>query len=414
MKRLIFACLTLCSTLIASDITVVTMAIGDAYQKAVSVGVEGKRAYCQEHGYRFVCGEQKLDPDRHPAWNKILWIRQAMEDPECHWVFWTDADAVIMNQAVGLEELIDEDYNLILTKDVNGINTGQMLLRNCAWTRDLLDKIYARTDCLNHRWWEQGALIALLEDEPGLWQFIQALPQRLMNSYDWGKQTAIYQKGDFIVHFAGLHDLDELAHRMRAFASKSLNNGDLITLDYYLEVYGHAPADPLPKAQRAQFREALDGQGTIHSVVEIGFQGGRRLDYLLHKCPEVTQVTCFCQDYPARGAVAAYLKRKYGCLVDFIPGIAGHTIPKYMQSHPELRADLIHINGNNNLRGCLADIRNSWALAHEQTSLWIDHAQNEGARQAIAYLVREGFLEVLEEHDADNHCWVEARFLTLD
>ena len=56
----------------ASDIAVVSMAIGENYQELVAAGTKNKQAYCTLHGYDFINLTTNLDESRPVAWNKIL------------------------------------------------------------------------------------------------------------------------------------------------------------------------------------------------------------------------------------------------------------------------------------------------------------------------------------------------------
>lgn len=112
MKCLIF-CLFITAYLAASEIAVVTLAVGEAYQDAVQLGIENKKAYCEKHGYDFFCGTEILDPERPIPWSKILFIKEILKNSSYRWIFWTDADSLIMNFDIPLESLIDDHYEPI-------------------------------------------------------------------------------------------------------------------------------------------------------------------------------------------------------------------------------------------------------------------------------------------------------------
>ena len=211
-------CVTSYSPLLAqADIAVVTLVAGDKYKKTVSSGVENKRLYCQQHGYDFICGGKSLDRSRPIPWTKILIILQTMENSNYQWIFWTDADSLIMNMSFKLEDFIQEsENNLILTKDISNINTGEFFIRNCEWSRNFLKAVYGHTECINDAWWEQQGLINELEKNPEWWSLIEVIPQRLINSY-----ISNYEEDDFIIHFAGVHNPKILKGLMEKYANKS-------------------------------------------------------------------------------------------------------------------------------------------------------------------------------------------------
>ena len=184
MKRiLLFLSLAIASLVYPSDIAIITLAAGEGYRNTVEIGIENKRQYCAMHGYDFICCEDHLDPSRPIPWSKILLVQEAMKNPKYKWIFWSDADSLITNLSIRLEDFIDENYNLIIGRDLHDINTGQFFLKNCHWSHQLLSNIYAHTECINHGWWEQQALILELRQNPELLKLTKILPQRLFNSY---------------------------------------------------------------------------------------------------------------------------------------------------------------------------------------------------------------------------------------
>ena len=224
-------------SLTASDIVVVTLAQGKNYQENVQLGVENKRAYCQQHGYDFIYCEDSLDTSRHPAWSKILLILKAFENPNYKWVVWLDADTLIMNQDIPLEDLVDEKYNLVIAKDFNGINSGVIFMRNCEWSDQFLTQAYTHTEFLSHPCFEQLAISVELE-KPEFDQHAKIVPQRLFNSYpieSVSRLNSTYQPGDFLIHFAR-HREGSLVNLFNKYSQLVLNNRDLVTLDQYLAI----------------------------------------------------------------------------------------------------------------------------------------------------------------------------------
>ena len=281
----------------ASDIAVVTMVIGDEYAKAVAPATENKRKYCEMHGYDFVIADTILDLSRPISWSKILLLSKLMQESSYKWLFWTDADSLIMNPAISVEDLIDEKYNLIIpgaiqkselgkeaacvcvrrsrcrgsstlvswateadtkatqsrrsisrflnheryiTKAFNYINSGEFIIRNCEWGKAFLTDIYSHAECINDAIWENRAFILELKNKQEYHNKTKILPQRLINSYSEeviGKDcpNALYSEGDFIIHFA--REKVRLEPLIQAYSQRVVSDPD-VSLDYYLEVFG--------------------------------------------------------------------------------------------------------------------------------------------------------------------------------
>lgn len=213
-------------------ITVLTLAIGADYRRALAPALASKAAWCERHGYRWrLGGEEHWDRSRPIAWSKVGFVLAELAAlPEGALVFLSDADVLITNPAVRLEDaalpLLPAGKDLLMTIDACGhLNSGNMLMRNTAWLRDWWQRVGEQRDLTYHIWWENAAMIKLLETEAGdlvhtevtaeHWRFnayIQGLPgQRLWNP------------SCLLVHFAGVYDLGV----MEALQAKILKSGGI-------------------------------------------------------------------------------------------------------------------------------------------------------------------------------------------
>jgi len=175
------------------------------------LGAANKQNYAERHGYGFAAHSRSLDPQRPPAFSKLAAIRTQLRDHD--WVFWTDADSLIMNPVARLESIIRRgaDKDMILTWEAGAapVNTGQWLIRNSAWSLAALASI-AAPEAPNSRphWFEQGAFIDWLNADPARRQRLRILHPRVMNSTpatgaypDLDLRRSQYRPGDFIIHF---------------------------------------------------------------------------------------------------------------------------------------------------------------------------------------------------------------------
>lgn len=191
----------------AERIGVLSLSVGQAYSQLVEKAIVNKREYCDRHGYDFICGYESLDQLRHPAWSKIKLIEQYL--PKYDWIFWSDADSVVMNMDFLLEDVIDDQYIMIVGDTVAGINTGQFLIKNCSDSFELLKECYALEQFIDHPWWENKAIIDHLERHSEVASRVKLIPQRVFNSgcietfgANVGAEESVYHEGDFIIHFA--------------------------------------------------------------------------------------------------------------------------------------------------------------------------------------------------------------------
>lgn len=177
------------------------------YESIGKYGHLNKQKYCLKHDYDFFLYTDKLDNKRKTQWSKIIAIQNHLRSYD--WIFWSDADALIMNENIKLESLIDENYNIIITRDCNHINTGNFFIKNCAWSERFLKATYDPIYTTHPAWNDNWAFMQLYDKHPEFKQLIKEVKQRTMNSYlccSTKDIDAIYQVGDFILHIvSGCH-----------------------------------------------------------------------------------------------------------------------------------------------------------------------------------------------------------------
>ena len=202
-----------------SQIVILTLAIGADYKKALAPGLKSKRDYAAAHGYEYVeGGEEFWDRMRPIAWSKIGFVLSELEKRPDGTLLWlSDADVLVTNKEIRLEDhmvpMLPEGKDLLLTKDSCGhINSGNMLLRNGPWLRDFWRRMDLQKDLTYHIWWENAALIHLIQTIPSdlAKTEISGLHKRI-NAYLHGLPgEPLWEPGDFLVHFAGVYDLEKM------------------------------------------------------------------------------------------------------------------------------------------------------------------------------------------------------------
>jgi len=198
---------------------ILTLAIGEDFLKALAPALDSKRTYAAKHGYTYIQGgEEFWDRKRPIPWSKVGFVLDVLGKlPEGELVFLSDADVLITNLELRLEEqvasLLPAEKDLLMTIDACGhINSGNMLMRNSPWLRDWWHRVAQQTDLLYHIWWENAAMIRLLETVSADLAKTEITTEHLrFNAYLRGLPgQPLWTPGCFLVHFAGVYNPKEM------------------------------------------------------------------------------------------------------------------------------------------------------------------------------------------------------------
>jgi len=190
---------------------------------------QNKMDYARKHGYQMFDGSELIDTSRPPAWSKILAVAHLMNQDDCDWVMWADADTVFMNSDQKIENFLPADptkHLLVGSDNGGGYNSGVFLLRKSEWSRQFLSD-----------WWDMrsfvrppgmalsgdnNAMKALLRDMPDFQEHVLSPARCTFNSFakfltfseqmtvmtnlneqPWYNSEEYYHKGDFLAHTPG-------------------------------------------------------------------------------------------------------------------------------------------------------------------------------------------------------------------
>ena len=194
-----------------------------------------------------------------------------------------------------------------------------------------------------------------------------------------------------------------------------------LQLDEYLEsrnffnLRRHQFSGYVTDGQKCQMNEVLAAHPNIKTIGEIGLNAGHSADNFFDHCKQLERFISFdIQSYPE---VLDYFSAKYKDQFLFIHGDSSLTVPEFAAHFPDVKFDLIFIDGAHSYENCYRDILNMKLLAHAETLLWIDdYACPEMIAAVETCKNIYGILEVIKVHSSDRRtaaerCWLEARYL---
>ena len=192
------------------------------------------QAYVNRHGYTLRDASDLIDTSRPPAWSKIKAVQFMLNANDCDWVFWIDADIVVMNSTIAIESFLpstNSDIDLLITMDRRlTANSGAWLIRNAPWSHELLETWW------NMRRWVREPGLSLSGDNAAFGDLmerrlaaeqsahashIRMIPRCTFNSFavfvregqlsledeqqqEWYLSENFYHQGDFMAHASGV------------------------------------------------------------------------------------------------------------------------------------------------------------------------------------------------------------------
>ena len=192
------------------------------------------QSYADKHGYSLWDASASIDTSRPPAWSKILAVQKLLsltDSVTCDWIFWVDADIVVMNSTIAVESFLPSsestDIDLLITMDRRlTANSGAWLIRNTKWSKEFLETWW------NMRRWVREPGLSLSGDNAAFGHLmeerlksdaahIRMVPRCTFNSFavfvpgqkissipdhnqDWYLSENFYHKGDFMAHSSGV------------------------------------------------------------------------------------------------------------------------------------------------------------------------------------------------------------------
>lgn len=160
-----------------------------------------KVKYCKRYGYPLVVKSDGWHP-MPMGFEKAYVFFDAFEKyPTCEWLFFSECDALITNMNITLESILDRiqpapTTHMIITTDGNGINAGNLFIRNSPESKEFLQYMLQIKDKYPHEQAFFNDCAATTGSQHAKYpQFIRIVPQWLFNSYDYQTIPWLFARG---------------------------------------------------------------------------------------------------------------------------------------------------------------------------------------------------------------------------
>jgi hypothetical protein len=172
------------------------------------------------HHYDLDIRRSSPTPERPPSWAKVSIITERLRTHDV--VIWLDADAVVVDPTHDLSRCVSRRRPLALVAHrYNGQtvpNMGVFAVLSTRLTRRLMRDLWSMTQYVDHKWWENAALLDLLGYDVSTEPIVQREPTHLNRrvawlDVAWNSIDLHASPAPIVKHYPGLSN-DERRRRM--------------------------------------------------------------------------------------------------------------------------------------------------------------------------------------------------------
>jgi hypothetical protein len=174
-----------------------------AWQELADIVLPKVSGYCKKYGYDI---KVILNSEIIVNWSyyKMSWLAFLIYDYDFIWVL--DVDTLITNPEIPFTDFTDNEHDIFICKDINGINAGSWIIRNTEASRNFVSTI-VNNFTEPHEQILMNKYLHMVK--------VKYLPHPSINSYDYrlynhfglavpAHDQGQWQPGDLLLHLPGL------------------------------------------------------------------------------------------------------------------------------------------------------------------------------------------------------------------
>lgn len=166
------------------------MQYNDAYAEMGDISSARAREYAARHGYSLHVS-RTFPKDRSVYWGKVCLIYDRLQANAAEYIYWLDADSLILDLDFGLENIIYDEPNMIDTScDAYGLCVGALGVRNSLWSKRLfaawlfLGEMDGKVSGVPEHLDDQGPLMLLHKCFKSVRSRVHLVPQEIISNPD--------------------------------------------------------------------------------------------------------------------------------------------------------------------------------------------------------------------------------------
>eukprot|EP00933_Yihiella_yeosuensis_P044359 TRINITY_DN39457_c0_g1_i1.p1 TRINITY_DN39457_c0_g1~~TRINITY_DN39457_c0_g1_i1.p1 ORF type:complete len:317 (-),score=42.91 TRINITY_DN39457_c0_g1_i1:178-1038(-) len=113
---------------------------------------------------------------------------------------------------------------------------------------------------------------------------------------------------------------------------------------------------------------------TVKNICEVGFNAGHSASMFLNANPKANMYSFDIGQFPYTRGNSKLMKELFKDRFEYIEGPSQETIPKFAEDRPDVKCDVISVDGDHSTEGTLADIINFRKLASCRNWILMDDA----------------------------------------
>lgn len=176
---------------------------GCSFRDIAKITTQSFKDYCDINSYDFIIKDSNFTPGRTIGWTKFEIFLENLNKYD--WIFYLEADSMIMNETIRLENLVDNNYNIIISQTSDGgLSCGPMFIKSSDWSKEFCKKMLSKTEYYSNPMVEQSAINDEIRNNEETKKHCRINNLRMFNSfYHQFHPENQYKPGDFIIHGAG-------------------------------------------------------------------------------------------------------------------------------------------------------------------------------------------------------------------
>jgi len=142
----------------------------DNFKSFAPLAIKSFEKFCEYNDFEIQIYDQVLDNNIHPAWNKLLAVKDCFLKHD--YVLWSDIDTLFLNNKKSFLDManISKESSFLCSSDWNGICSSHFYIKNNEYNNKLIDTLLFLKDVKDNDFfgkgygakWEQNCLKALL------------------------------------------------------------------------------------------------------------------------------------------------------------------------------------------------------------------------------------------------------------